>query len=315
MKGRRTLVTGAGGFVGANLIRRLRSEGAEVHAAVRPGAPPWRFADLENDVVVHPVDLVASDAARRLVDDVRPHLVFHLAAYGAYSWQRDLRAMVEMNVLATQALLDACQQAEVERVVHAGSSSEYGDKDGAPAEDELLEPNSHYAVTKAAATHLCALAARTGPPVVTLRLYSVYGPWEDPGRLVPTLLRLALRGELPPLVDPSTPRDFVYVDDVTEAFVRAATVPLPSPHRIYNIGSGQQSTVGDLVALVRSRLGVVTEPRWGVHAPRAWDLRTWVADPGRAREELGWEAVTTLDQGLESTIGWMRAGVGAPTDG
>lgn len=300
-------MTGAGGFVGANLVRRLRSEGAEVHAAVRPGASPWRLAGLERDVTVHPVDLVDADASGCLVEDVRPHLLFHLAAHGAYSWQRDLSAMVQMNVLATEGLLDACREVEVERVVHAGSSSEYGDKDSAPPEEEVLEPNSHYAVTKAAATHVCALAAQTGPPVATLRLYSVYGPWEDPARLVPTLLRLGLRGELPPLVDPSTPRDFVYVDDVTDAFVRAATAPLLTPHRIYNIGSGTQSTVGDLVALVRSRLGIVTEPRWGAHAPRTWDLRTWVADPGRAREELGWEAVTGLDRGLESTIRWARS--------
>lgn len=307
MRGRRTLITGAGGFVGANLVRRLRSEGVEVHAAVRPGAPPWRLAELEDDVPVHPVDLVDPDAARRLVEDVRPHLLFHLAAHGAYSWQHDLRAMVETNVLATRVLLDACAQVEVERVVHAGSSSEYGGKDGAPSEEAMLEPNSHYAVTKAAATHVCALAAQAGPPIATLRLYSVYGPWEDPSRLVPTLLRLGLHGELPPLVDPSTPRDFVYVDDVTDAFVRAATVPLLTPHRIYNIGSGRQSTVGDLVALVRSRLGIVAEPQWGAHAPRRWDLQTWIADPRRAREELGWEASTALDRGLESTIRWVRS--------
>src|SRR5205807_2658423 len=144
----------------------------------------------------------------REVHRLRPEVIFHLAAHGAYSWQRDLDAMLSVNVRATEALLVAARAVGA-RLVSAGSSSEYGHRDDAPSELDRLEPNSHYAVTKSAATHLCRLAAKThGQHAITLRLYSIYGPWEEPRRLMPTLVRYALDRRLPPLVGPSIARDF-----------------------------------------------------------------------------------------------------------
>jgi UDP-glucose 4-epimerase len=189
--------------------------------------------------------------------------------------------------------------------VHAGTSSEYGETDHAPIEDERLEPNSHYAVTKAAATYLCALAAGSGLTVATLRLYSAYGPWEEPGRLMPTVVMRGLAGELPPLVDPRTPRDLVFVDDVCDAFVRAAMAAFPAAHRIYNVGSGRQATIGEIVALVCERLAIEAEPEWGSYAPRDWDTAVWVAQPRRAADELGWSATTSLRDGIDRTVDWF----------
>ena len=100
-------------------------------------------------------------------------------------------------------LLDACAEAGVEAFVYTGSSSEYGYKDHPPREDEMLEPNSHYAITKAAATHYCQfVAVQHDINAIAVRLYSIYGPFEDPSRLMPTLIDHGLRGTLPPLVSP-----------------------------------------------------------------------------------------------------------------
>ena len=126
------------------------------------------------------------------------------------------------------------------------SSSEYGLKDHAPHEDEPLEPNSPYAAAKAEAT---AHALERG--AVVLRLYSAYGPWEEPSRFVPTLLAHALAGRLPPLVSPDVARDFVHVDDVCAAFVLGAGAPAG---RVYNVGSGRQTTVAEVVELARRLL-------------------------------------------------------------
>src|SRR6202022_3882820 len=121
-------------------------------------------------------------------------------------------------------LLQAAVTAGVQAFVNAGTSSEYGYKDHAPAEDEKLEPNSDYAVTKAAAPILCPhTAQRTGVAITPLRLYSVYGPYEEPTRLVPTLIVQGLEGKLPPLVNPDVARDYIHVDDACDAFVLAAT--------------------------------------------------------------------------------------------
>lgn len=307
MSRKRALVTGAGGFVAANLVRRLLTEGLDVHAVVRPRGSRWRLADVTADLRVVEQDLEDTEGVRSLVRTVAPDVIFNLAAYGAYSWQQDFERMTAVNVLATTALLEAAAAAGVRRVVQAGSSSEYGSKDHAPAEDEPLEPNSRYAMTKAAATHLCAVAPAGGPSVVVLRLYSVYGPWEEPGRLLPTLMIRGRRGELPPLVEPTTPRDLVYVDDVCDAFVRAADAELPSGSRIYNIGSGRQATVGEIVGLVCERLKIAADPRWGAHPARTWDTEVWVSDPRRAAAELGWRATTSLPRGIERTADWFSA--------
>jgi dolichol-phosphate mannosyltransferase len=300
-----SLVTGAAGFVGANLVRRLLREGDHVVAAVRPGSDAWRLADVRGDVDPAEADLRDAEAAAALVRRRRPARVFHLAAHGAYAWQEDAAAMIDVNVRATEALLSGF---DGEAFVHAGSSSEYGPKDHPPAEDEALAPASHYAVTKAAATHLCALAARSGDRhIVTLRLYSVYGPWEEPGRLVPALIAHALRGALPPLVRPETVRDFVHVDDVCAAFVLAAAATRVERGSVFNVASGRETRLDELVAIARTVLGVRAEPVWGTMPARRWDTATWVGDPSAARRVLGWEPALALRPGLAATAEWLRA--------
>lgn len=284
--------------MGANLVRRLLASGYDVTAVVRPSGDCWRL-----DAPTVEVDLRDAAAVDELFRSSRPDWVFHLAARGGYSWQADARAILESTVLGTAAVLDAAAAVGVEALVHAGSSSEYGAKDHAPSEDEVLEPTSVYGVGKAAATLLCKQAAlRT----VTLRLYSVYGPWEDTRRFVPTLVTHALRGDLPPLVDPQTARDFVYVDDVVDAFLLAAASDVRAGS-IYNVGSGVQTTIRDAVEAARRVFGVEAEPEWGTMPERSWDTNVWVADVTRTRAQLGWDARTPLDDGLRQTAAWLRA--------
>jgi len=297
-------VTGAGGFVGANLVRRLVAEGAPVVAAVRPGADAWRLDGVGAEV--RELDLEDLGALRRAVAAIRPRIVFNLAAHGAYSWQTDLERMLRVNVLATAALREAAAAAGVERIVHAGSSSEYGFQDHPADELDALAPNSDYAATKAAATHLLAQSAPPGPLTCVLRLYSVYGPWEEPGRLIPTLVAAAARGMLPPLADPAISRDFVYVEDAVDALLAAASRPL-AHSTVINVSTGAQTTLAELVAVARDLFGVRAEPVWGTMAPRAWDTSVWSGRPDRARALLGWEAATSLAAGLERTAEWLRA--------
>jgi dolichol-phosphate mannosyltransferase len=263
----------------------LLRDGRGVTALVRPGSEPWRLEGLD-------VDVVEADVREQIPGGFE--LVFHLAAHGAYSWQEDEAAIHETNVLGTRNALSAG-----DRVVIAGSSSEYGLKPHAPGEDEPLEPNSAYAAAKAAAT---SHALERG--AVVLRLYSAYGPWEEPNRLVPTLLSRALAGELPPLVSPTIARDFVHVDDVCEAFVLAAGA---ERGRVYNVGSGRQTTVAELVEATRQLLALEAEPDWGSMPDRSWDTETWVANPQRIRDELGWEARIGLEDGLRRTLDWLRS--------
>lgn len=304
----RVLVTGASGFVGANLARRLLEGGHEVHLVLRAGHAPWRIAEIRGAVRVHDADLADAPAVERAVFLSRPEWVFHLAAHGAYSSQTDERAIFETNVAGTANLVNACVRAGFDAFVHAGSSSEYGLKDHPPAEDERCEPNSHYAVTKLAATHYVRFVARHhGLHAVTLRLYSVYGPYEEPTRLVPTILSRALSGAWPPLVDPRVARDFVHTDDVCEAFLRAAATPGQEHGAIYNVGSGVQTTLAGVVDAVRRVVPIAVEPTWGTMPNRAWDTTTWVSDPRQIERALGWRAAVPFEVGLARTADWIRA--------
>lgn len=304
---KRVLITGATGFVGANLARRLLREGCQVHLLVRREHATWRLQGIADQVQLHQVELDDRAGLDQLVSLVRPEWVFHLAAYGAYSWQADLQRMIQTNITGTTNLVEACARVGFAAFVNTGSSSEYGAKDHPPAEGEALEPNSHYACTKAAATLLCRYTAQSrNLHLPTLRLYSVYGPYEDPGRLFPALIRKGLQGELPSLVGPETTRDYVYVDDVCDVYLLAATRPGQAPGAIYNVGTGVQTCMRQLVELARQTLGIAVEPHWGSMPARIWDTDVWVADNRRIREALGWQPRTSLAEGFDLTVEWFR---------
>ncbi len=302
---KRVLVTGAGGFVGANLARRLLSEGHEVH--VLTAHRSWRLDEIADHIKIHTVDLTDASAVSKTISTTRPDWVFHLAAHGAYCNQTDLLRMVQTNIFGTMNLVEACLEIGFEAFVNTGSSSEYGYKDHPPAEGECLAPNSHYAVTKASATLYCRHTAESrNVHLPTLRLYSVYGPYEEPNRLIPTLVVHGLRGELPPLVNPDVARDFVYVDDVCDAYLLAATHITPERGAIYNVGTGMQTRLRDVVATGRDLFAIDKLPEWGSMPNRRWDTEVWVADNRKIMAELGWQPKVNFADGLRMTSEWLK---------
>jgi nucleoside-diphosphate-sugar epimerase len=304
---KRVLITGASGFVGANLARRLVSEGHEVHALLRPQHNPWRIESFRSSLRMHTADFGNTDQLSQTVRQIQPEWIFHLAVQGAYSWQTDFADMIQTNLIATVNLVEACLETGFEAFVNTGSSSEYGFKNHAPSENELLAPNSHYAVTKAASTLFCCFKARThGVHLPTLRLYSVYGPYEDPGRLIPSLVTRGLRGQLPSLVHPDVARDYIHVDDVIEAYLLAANSRSGERGAIYNVGSGIQTSLRDLVELTRRVLGVTAAPSWDSMPNRPWDTDTWVADILKIQKELGWQPRLKIENGLRRTVEWFE---------
>jgi len=291
-------------------VRRLLDDGLSVGVVADMNAGAGRLRRLVRELDVVSPNILSADLSARMVD-FRPDWVFHLATYGAYPWQDDLSRATETNITGTARVLDAARRAGFECFVNAGSSSEYGAKDGPAAETDQLEPNSYYAITKAAATLLCShVARREDVPIVTLRLYSVYGPHEESRRLVPQLLTSALSGSLPPLANPRTARDFVHVDDVCDAFLAAARATNMRRGSVYNVGSGQQTTLAELVRVVDELFGPLPEPRWGSLPDRPWDTSVWVADPSLIRREIGWHAVTDVRSGLIRTAAWLREQLG-----
>ena len=303
---KRAIITGATGFVGANLAWRLLRDGHEVHLLIRPACDRWRIEAIGRDAAFHSADLHDPAAVADAVAGIRPEWVFHLAAYGAYSFQNDREEMVRTNVQGTLNLLEACLKTGFEAFVNTGSSSEYGFKDHAPKETEPVEPNSDYAVTKAGATYFCGqMARRHDVRVPTLRLYSVYGPYEEPTRLMPMLIVRGLHDELPPLVGPELAHDYVAVEDVCNAYLLAARSG--GNDAVYNVGTGVQTTMRRAVEVARKVLNIKAEPKWGSMPNRSWDTAVWVSDPEKIQKELGWKPQTAFEEGFRRMADWLRS--------
>ena len=232
------IVIGAGGFIGANLFTRLLRVRTDVYAVVRK-QPSWRLHNLPAENIVE-VDITDAAAVSNLLNALAPQTVFNCSSYGAYSFEENTTLIHRTNYTAVVEFVEQLSKRPFAAFVHAGSSSEYGTNCSGPSEDATLAPNSEYALSKVAVSQYLAYIGKYRQlPVVNLRLYSVYGPLEDTARLIPNVVRKALHGTYPEFVDGDISRDFVYIDDVCDAFVVAAARMNPSIYgEAFNIGTG-----------------------------------------------------------------------------
>ena len=289
----RALVTGAGGFVGRHLCARLAADGWDVVGTVRPGSP---LPDLPiTPLAADLTDPVSTTAAITAAD---PDVAFLLAAGRAAAAPVQRAATVAVNATSNVWIVDALGE-RCRAVVRLGSSTEYGQTDGPMDEATPLRPRGFFGATKAAGSLLVAAAAEARSLRATiLRAFQVYGAGDHPDRLVPTAIRAARTGEVLPLTAPGMRRDWVHVDDVVEACIRAATADFLPSGQVLNVGSGGQVTNEELVAVLERASGRPVRVAPGAHPGRSWDTASWVCDPSLAAELLGWEAKVTLEDGL-----------------
>ncbi|WP_028101985.1 NAD-dependent epimerase/dehydratase family protein [Pseudoduganella violaceinigra] len=300
------LVLGASGFIGANLLRRLLAVRSDVTGTVFSG-DTWRLDEVPSAHIAF-LNLQDPVSVRSVLHRVAPKTIFDCSSFGAYSFEQDYERVHATNYLSFIRLMEEVADMQLAAFVHAGSSSEYGLNATAPAEDAALLPNSHYAVSKVAASAAIAYFGKVrGVPVANLRLYAVYGPYEDSSRLIPALCEASLRGALPVLARAEVSRDFVHVDDVVQAFADAAQRMGPElAGESINIGSGQPTTLAALAEVAIQTFGLAAQPRFNPAAGRAWDTDNWYADAGKARRLLGWSAKVDLAEGLRRTRDWWR---------
>lgn len=303
----KVLVTGGLGFVGANLIRAVLRQGFAVFAAVRSGSNLSRLAPVQDQINLVNIDLLDKDVLEGTIAKIKPEYIFHLAAFGAYPHQTDEEKIVRTNVDGTSNLLNACEKVGFKKFIFTGTSSEYGPKKSSMKESDLAEPNTAYGKSKLAATQFCLGEARAkNLPVVIFRPFSIYGPWEEKTRLIPTLIRRSLANEDLDLVSPEIVRDFMYVGDVCEAYLKTFNNDKINGE-ILNICSGKQSTIKEVVDLVLQHTKSHSKQNWNVPSVgRSYDATTWVGDPKKTKEFLGWVAQTSLEQGIIKTIEWFK---------
>lgn len=313
----KALVTGGAGFIGSHVVDALiaREDDVVVLDDLSTGREGNIGGALERGARLLVGDVRDVDVVNRLVRRERPDVVFHLAA------QIDVRASVqgpgvdaEVNVVGTINLLEAARTAEARRFVFTSTGGAiYGEGEPPLAEDAPIRPLSPYGQAKHAAEGYCELYRRLhGLSTVSLRLANVYGPRQDPlgeGGVVAIFCGRLLSGESPVVYgDGHQTRDYVYVGDVARAALIASGTDV---HGAHNIGRGDEVTVLELAERL-SRLGRELgalggssfEPTFA--AERPGEVRRSALDPSKAAAELGFEAETSLDDGLRRTLGSLQ---------
>ena len=306
LHGVRVLVTGAAGFIGSHLTRRLVSEGAEVHALDVPSAGPDRLGDLRGDIRFHPVDLLDADAARRTVREAAPARIFHLASHT--NVQRGTGTLDESirDLQATANLLKTLESSACECFVQTGTCEEYGDNPAPFREDQMPNPVSAYSASKAAATLYSLMLRKTmGLPVVVLRPFLTYGPSQNATRFIPCAILAALAGREFPMTEGRQTREFNYVSDIVDAFVLAAITPA-ALGEVINVGNGIEYSLREVVEKIAAVAGTAVPARFGALPYRAGEAWHFYCDNAKARRLLGWAPRVDLDAGLGKTVAWYR---------
>jgi UDP-glucose 4-epimerase len=301
----RAIVTGGAGFIGSHLVEALLARDDEVHAV--DSLATGSRDNVAGAAELHEID-VRDEALGELFARVRPELVFHLAAQADVGTSVERPAFdAEVNVVGTVRVLEAARAADARVIFASTGGAIYGECERPAREENERRPASPYATSKLAGEEYLATWNRLyGTRHVACRLANVYGPRQLPsleGGVVAIFLdRLRDGRETEIFGDGGQTRDFVYVGDVAEALVAAASADGAG---VYNVGTGVATTVLDLHGLCAEAAGIERTPRFALERPG--DIRDSVLDPARAERELGWRAETMLAAGLVSTWEWVGA--------
>jgi len=310
MKNKKVLITGATGFIGANLARYFLEKGAEIFVFTRRASDKWRIWDILGNISEYSVDLKDPANLEKIIKKIKPQIVIHTAVYGGYFSQNDTAKIIETNFTGTVNLINALKGVKFELFINTGSSSEYGIKPRPMKETDSLEPFSEYGVSKAAADLYChAIAKEENMPVVTLRLFSPYGYYEEKNRLISSVILSCLKFRNPKLSSPNSVRDFIFIEDIINAYKKVIDNKDRVKGEVFNIGSGKQHTVEKVVKNIVKLTGSKVKPEWGKIISPRHEPECWQADISKARRLLNWEPEYSLRQGLEEDINWFKKNI------
>jgi NAD dependent epimerase/dehydratase len=317
--GKKTLVTGAGGFIGSHLVEALVRMGAKVSVFVRYNSRNDlglldRFPrEIKQELEVFAGDLKDPEALRRPVRGCE--LVFHLGSLIAipYSYTNPMD-FIQTNVVGTANLLSACMGNNVEKIVHTSTSEVYGTAIYCPMDEKHpLQAQSPYSATKIAADKLAESYHRAfGIPVAIARPFNTYGPGQSARAIIPTIILQAFDGDNKIALGSVHPkRDFTYVEDTVSALIEVAQSPY-SVGEVINIGGGHDISIADLARVILSVMGKEAQilKEDSRVRPEKSEVERLMCDNSKARKLLGWQPQISLKKGLRQTIDWFKAHVG-----
>lgn len=309
LSGRRVLVTGASGFIGSHVVRRLLEEEAAVYA-MSPSVSavyPVRLTDVADRITLVEANVTDRSSMDHVSATVEPEYVLHLAAFThvGKSFQR-VDENVQTNVQGTVNLLQALR-GNYERFVYTGTSEIYGDVPPPFREDGPVNPVSPYSVSKYAGERYCRMFHQAYDwPIVCLRPFNAYGPWQSPDRVIPEVILTALLGRELKMTEGEQTREFNYVGDLADGFVKALTVEGVAGE-VLNLGCGEDVSMREIAQQILDLMDNPIEPQFGALPYRPTEIWRMVSDSGKARARLGWRPSVSLAAGLARTIEWYRS--------
>lgn len=306
MKKNSILVTGASGFVGSHLVRRLVKENKNVTIFVRKTSDLKRIKDIYSFLSIIEADLLDKEKLYKIVTEIRPKIIFHLANIGLYGGQEpSSKDVINVNLLGTTNLVEACDLIDYTHFINTGSSSEYGPKTASMSEDDSCNPKSLYAITKLAATLFCkSYGEKSRKPILTLRLFSPFGPYDEPLRLISSTIKNIYDGKRLVFASKHAVRDFIFINDVIDAYISCLSAKNFTYGDIINIGSGKETSVKECVQTILGVMGKNIQVTWDAVSPRMYESSVWKANIKKAKRVLGWEPKTSFKDGIKKTVEW-----------
>lgn len=300
------LITGAAGFIGSNLLRKLIKKNYHVHVLLSKNSNLWRIKQLKKNSSFHFVDLEKEIEIEKIIKKIKPKTIFHLAAHGAYSYQKNKKKIKKVNFDATVSLIENCKIFGFTKFINTGSSSEYGFRNNKMAEKDMVSPNSDYAVYKSLSSIYCQYEAIINKlPIVTLRPFHVYGPFEDQNRLIPTLIRNLHNNLVPKLVSPNISRDLIYIDDVIDVYINSCNNNKINGE-IINLASGRNIKLSKIFEVIKKEIKSDIKPTWNSMKNRDWDQEYWVADIQKFKKLYNNKKLISLDTGIMKFYSWYK---------
>jgi len=303
----RYLITGATGFIGSNIVRELIRRKQHVSIITRSRKLNWRLKDVGKDIEVYCANILDKSLEKAVVK-AKSDFIFHLASYGIPPHENDISQMIDVNLKGTINLINAAKKTKFKLFINTGSCFEYGNKTKKIKEADFLEPTNDYAVIKSAITLYCQKEAiREKLPMITLRLFTPFGYFEEGYRLIPSVILSAVNNKPIKVSTPKSVRDFTFIDDVVNAYIKTTKKDLPNGS-IFNIGSGKQQNIGEVIETIIRLSKSKSEVQWGAVQKQARYLEPTMleADLSHTKKILGWKPKNSLESGIIKTVDWFK---------
>lgn len=304
---KRVLVTGADGFIGSALVIRLVEAGAVVYGVVHSKKHLWRLEPVTSAISLLEGDLSVLEDTERVFEESHPDIVFNVASSLNTARSFDSLEKILANTYGiTHNVVTTALQKGVRQCIHFGSIDEYGMGESPLKESDREEPLSPYSLGKIMGTQLVLLVGRTTDCRVTVvRPAATYGPGQNPGMLIPNIIKAGMEGANFNMNPGEQLRDLIYIDDLVEGVLRIG-VDARADGQILNLGSGRGTQVKEVATLVNEAMGSPIQIHFGTEPYRPLDPMIFYMSNAKAKKLLDWEPKVTLAEGIAKTVAWYR---------